>query len=787
MPELSSLTSTIKQRLAALEDTNFVTDAEKTAIDGLGEGDKLLMTASERAVLASLSSGGSEEADPVEMPQAYWAIVAGNVNSKPAVRLFNVPDDIGEIQVQMGDTEQDWYTVATAPFDTDPDDGVDYQCDFTIPVGVVVKGWLKLIGPLGVGSSVTTYYKEVTLTADNTPVISVGTIGENVTTLSVPWATDTAAGTGYVLVDSNASRTGPQVAAGGGDYSASQAVTETGTQSPFTPSGLTANTSGYVHVVQVVDGEYSNVETYAYTTLETPSGTVVTTPAEFYAAISNGDRNILLPSGDKTVGDGWRHLMQSSPVKDFTGDPLTIQAQDPDNPPRFYSAQQNMQGCHYITWRNIAVENAGNMDKEYPGWFFDGGVNGGVSESCSNITLEFVTGTGPVPANLSDTTPDADWGDGLVRFSRFRNRNSHSNKIRYCTVENTYELCNGMNASGSWEVIGNVVRNWYFDVLRIMGCPAAYYVEGNALVAYNDFEDCIGRYNEITTSSPHPDLTQIFNSADGASPAVRNLLFYQNRLAPGALRGINVQAGLAQSKLINVGYVENVWCPRGNTHGISIEDGADGVLIERQTLCNSALGGGNTAIRVYDSIGQVMIKDTLFNTLTLGDDISPAQPNLGGFELDIINSPAGLDYSNFNGPGNPTGADALMLAMRPITDPSGRGALTTSGTFRNLPHVPMKAAAPALTPQGSGNVRIDTINEPTLMSPKQASQGGTTYTQADICWSTTGDGDDWTVVEDVEETDVLSSISTGTVYFRTRLHNSSGYGLWSEKKTLTVT
>ena len=713
---------------------------------------------------------------PAELSPAAWTVRNSAANNNFEIEIFDLPEGL-DVDMRAGSVNEPWETISlTGP-------GV-FVNPHAVPTGVAIKVWLRLRNAAG-GYSVTSYFKQVTVTNTQDPAITVGQIGVNVTSLNVPWSTDTAQGTGFVLVDQVAAHSGAEVAAGGGVYSGSVAVTQAGTQPAFAPSGLAAETGYFVHVVHRDGAQYSDVVTTPITTQAAPAGTVVTTPAEFYAAISDGARNILLPDMTCTAAAGWRHLLQAAPVKDFTGDPLTIQAQDPDKPPVFYSAQQDMAGCHHVTWRNIRVENAGNMTKNYPGWFFDGGVNGGVEESCSHITVEFVSASGPTPGDLNDTTKDANYGFHLVRFTRFRNRNSHSNKIRYCHVEDCYELCNGMNASGNWEVIGNTVERWYFDCLRILGCPEDYYVEGDALVAYNDFGSCIGRYEEIDSASPHPDITQIFNSAEGARPAVRNLLFYQNRFAPGHYRGINVQAGLAQSKLVNVGYVENLWTPRGNTHGISMEDGADGVLIERQILCNSNLGGGNTALRIYDATGQVLVKDSLFVELILGDQISPPQSNAASFELELINSAYPLDYADFTGPGAVQGAAAQQAALTPRSDLDGRGALTPGGTFRNLPHVPMKAKAPALTALGGGQVRIEAIREPTLMSLKQVAQGGTAYTRRDLRYSASGHAGSWTVLGDVAEGDSVS-LPAGAMQVQTRLWTAAGQGLGSETAGISV-
>ena len=712
-------------------------------------------------------------ANPAEMPAAAWTVRNSAANNNFEIEIFDLPPNVAHVDVRAGSVNEPWEEIPlTGP-------GV-YVNPFAVPTGVVIKLWMRLRSALG-GYSITSYYKEVVVTNTVAPTVTMGQVGANVTSLNIPWSTDTAQGTGYVLVDQVAAHTGPEVE-GGGLHAASRSVTASGGQSPFNVTGLTADTAYYVHVVHVDGTMYSNVVSTQVSTQETPAGTVVTTPAEVMAAIANGDRNLLIPNQECGAGDGWQHLLTGM---DFTGAPLTIQAQDPENKPRFTNAVQNLKGCHHITWRNIAFENTGARNSTFAGWFFDGNPTGAVTDSCSHITIEFCDIIDPLPDGADDSTPDPNWGWGLVRFTRFRNIHSHSNRIRYNHVQACYEACNGFNVSGACEIVGNVIDHWYFDGWRLLGCPEANYVEGQLIFAHNVMGNCIGRYNEITSASPHPDIVQIFNAASGANLAVRNVLFYQNQFAPGNLRGTNVQAGLCESKLINVAYVENVWCPRNNTHGFSATDGADGVLLERQTMCNSGLGGGATTIRIYEASGQVLIKDTLFDTLTLGEEISNPQPNLAGFELEILNSPEGLDYSGFAGPGNPVGAEALMQAMRRPADPSGRGALTPGGAFRNLPHVPLKAKAPALSALGGGQVRIDTIREPTLMSPSQVAQGGTAYTRRDIRYSASAAAGTWTVIGDVGQGDTVA-VPVGAKQFQTRLWNSSGYGLWSETAAVSV-
>ena len=119
------------------------------------------------------------------------------------------------------------------------------------------------------------------------------------------------------------------------------------------------------------------------------------------------------------------------------------------------------------------------------------------------------------------------------------------------------------------------------------GQPIEGYVEGNRLIERNAVLNAIGKYNEETASSPHPDNTQMFNSGSGSNntdPKVANLIFYKNTFNPGFYRADNVQNGLSQSPMENVGWIQNVGSLKLSSHGVSFENGASGVLVENMTL-----------------------------------------------------------------------------------------------------------------------------------------------------------------------------------------------------------
>ena len=157
------------------------------------------------------------------------------------------------------------------------------------------------------------------------PTLSGVSVTPGTTTASVAWSTDEANGTGYVLIDTNATRTAGQVEAGGGAYSASQAVTATGAQTAFSATGLTASTAYYSHVMHedaagnqsaVTDTSFSTTGSLSYTqgltysdqdfntTLNVTMPASVTTGSLLLAVIVMGDLRTIsaAPSGWSSVG-----------------------------------------------------------------------------------------------------------------------------------------------------------------------------------------------------------------------------------------------------------------------------------------------------------------------------------------------------------------------------------------------------------------------------------------------------------------------------------------------------
>ena len=615
--------------------------------------------------------------------------------------------------------------------------------------------------------------------------------GEQVTPSSVSasilTSTDTPDGNLYILVNQSATAlTESAIISGGGDFSDSLSVSTAGTQAPFVATGLETDVTYYVHAVQDLGGGlYSNLPVKSFTTEEEATGgTVVSTPAQFTAAYNGGETLFKIPPG--TYDDeGWTDVFNG---KNNEANPITVQGQDPVNKPVFDGMSViHLESSSWITFKYMRFQ------KHFNGVFFASvqSVNAN-SLGMNNCTWDYCEFVGILPSDITDTSKISGYNTTMPRCFRFMGVDCHSWKITNSYFYAIHYVGDFMT-SGDYQFTDNVVEHWYYDGLRLLGCPDSTYVEGDAHIGRNDLMNCIGRYEEGPgTKEPHPDLIQMFNSADTAqwpNLRIRNLMLYKNRFVGGPYRGINQQAGLSECYMLNVGYVSEIRTPRGNSHGITLSQGGRGVLIERETMANSNLDAGGTALRLYLMSGQVMVRDTILDEYIMGDDIADPMPNKAGFELDIYNSPAGIDYSNFTGPGRTTTGDDHQAAVTPIVD-YGRGAIAGDGQFRPVPHAPMMAKAPSLTAQGGGNVRIDTILTPTLMADDQVALGGTNYTSYDICWSTTGDGDDWTDIMDVEEGDILSGVSTGTVYFRTRcnltVNAAKKEGLWSHTATKTV-
>jgi hypothetical protein len=613
------------------------------------------------------------------------------------------------------------------------------------------------------------------------PTISLVYTAPLVLSMSFSWITNEATGTAYYLVDQVATQTTTYLEGLG----TAVAVTAAGVQSTRTVSGLTASTNYYLHIFHKDEsGNNSEVLHVSFTTAAaTSSGTIVTSNAELAAAIDAGTETNILVAAGTYDGENFTHN------KNRESAPLTIQALDPGNKPIFRKGQ-SVNNSHYITFKNLHFQRSGSAGATN-WWIYESGTtsSGSLSSSAnsaSNITIDGCIFESPEPGNKTDSTHNPSYSSGMTRCLRFSNRYTHNITIIYNTFTNPYSIMD-LRMNGNITFAFNTARGWYFDGVRKMGAEDTGRVEGYKVFVRNDFEDCLGVYNEQTASAPHPDHWQGFNPGS-ENPYTDNMVVYQNRMRPGIFRATQVQNGLMQTKLFNVGYVENLSITKNNIHFHSFEAGGEGILMERNT------GGyqghnGNPRLTVYKMTGQLIADSNLI----LGDFKYGTDTNVNGvgYELtDTNNLKSGTHAAAFAGASNPATMAELMSSFTPREAYAGYGALTTAGVFKNLPFRPMRPdIAVGVTALGSGNVRIDTLSNPAteLMEPAGiVIPGNTTYTRTDIRHSAAG-AYSWTTVTDVDALDVLTGISAGSRDFQHRKVNSAGEGLWSAITTITVT
>ena len=238
-------------------------------------------------------------------------------------------------------------------------------------------------------------------------------------------------------------------------------------------------------------------------------------------------------------------------------------------------------------------------------WFYDAGGTGFGGDT-SDITLDHLEFTSPAPPSLTDPSPNANYGDGMTRLFRFANFATHNYTIQNITANYAFTV-GDFRMNGDVLLNNIVVDKWYFDGIRIVGQGEEGYVEGSRIIANVDLTDNIAIYNEMGNNAPHPDNTQIFNtgsSGNNTNPRVTNTLFYHNRFNPGQLRSTNTQSGLSQTVMENVGYIENIFGTKASPHGISLGGGANGVLIERNSLVD-VNWNSSPWIRIFRANGQV--------------------------------------------------------------------------------------------------------------------------------------------------------------------------------------
>lgn len=612
------------------------------------------------------------------------------------------------------------------------------------------------------------------------PTISLVYTAPLVLSLSFSWITNEATGTAYYLVDQSATQTTTYLEGLGTTAS----VTATGVQPTQTVTGLAASTNYYLHIFHKDEsGNNSEVLHVSFTTAAaTSSGTIVTSNAELAAAIDAGTETNILVAAGVYDGENFTHN------KNRTSAPLTIQALDPGNKPIFRKGQ-SINNSHYITFKNLHFQRSGSAGATN-WWIYESGTtsSGSLSSSAnsaSNITIDGCIFESPDPGNKTDSTHNPSYSSGMTRCLRLSNRYTHNLTITNNTFIYPYSVMD-LRVNGNIIFAFNTVTGWYFDGVRKMGAEDTGRVAGYKVFARNDFEDCVAVYNEQTASAPHPDHWQGFNPGTD-NPYVDNMLVYQNRMRPGNFRATQVQNGLMQTKLINVGYVENLSITKSNIHFHSFEAGGEGILVERNT------GGyqghnGNPRLTVYKMTGQLIADSNLI----LGDFKYGTGSNVNGTGYDLTdtnNLKSGTHAAAYAGSANPASMAELMSSFTPRAAYSGYGALTTSGALKNLPFRPMRpVTAVGVTPQGSGNVRIDTLSNPAteLMEPAGiVIPGNTTYTRTDIRHSAAG-AYSWTTITDVDVLDVLTSVPTGSRDFQHRKVNSAGEGLWSAITTITV-
>jgi len=501
---------------------------------------------------------------------------------------------------------------------------------------------------------------------------------------------------------------------------------------------------------------------------------IVANDAELAAAITNGTTsNILIAPGTYSLADMAKGI-------DRTANPLTIQGLNPDDRPVFQNATQSLILTRHVSFQNlsfVATEDLGGI------WFSDGGGNG-TGGDAHDIAISCSDFTALDPGDKNNSTPTPNYASGMTSLFRFSNFATYNYTLRNIDAEYVYQI-------GDFRMNGNVVIDnldvdfWYFDGIRIIASGEEGYVEGNRLIANVDLTNNLAVYNEMGNNAPHPDSTQVFNtgsSANNTNPSVQNLVFYRNRFNPGQFRSSNAQAGLSQSPMTNVGYIENIWATKGSVHGISLEGGGRGVLIERNTIADVDWQA-SPWIRIFRTDSQIIVADSFFpsgfNTTAAG-----ANANRLGFELDDLNNQTSSSYDEFfNGPSSLGGIASLVTMFTP-TQVSTIGALNVNGEWRGGAHRPMRARAPILA-SGTGQFSVTTLHEPTLQSPDQTAVGGDLYSRFDLRWSQAG-SNAWTVITDVSESDVVQSVSRGAIDVQTRCVNSAGEGLWSFTAAATV-
>jgi hypothetical protein len=615
------------------------------------------------------------------------------------------------------------------------------------------------------------------------PDVSWAQVEVEDTKANVLWSTTEAAGTAFWLMNTSSTATKEDIEAASNDLT----ITDIGIQPNITFTGLTASTQYYFHIFQRdAVGNESRVYSYGFMTLALPitGDIIVTSNAELTAAIAAGTYDvILIAPGNYTLKDMANGL-------DRTASPLTIRCQDITNKPWFINASQSIQNTHHVNFYGLRFNKDALMEDE--AWFWTA-TWAATAGGCSNIKIENCEFYAPNPGMLNTWVPMPQYAKGLFSVFKFSQYETHNYTLRNNVIKFPYQV-GDLLLNGEVHIEDNYAEFWYFDGVRLLGVPIEGRVQGNKYIKGLKFANCIGFYNEVTRSAPHPDNTQGFNVGQNPNNPIQytdmkiqDLMFYDCIFNPGQYRARSVQSGLSQTLMENVGYVRCGWGTRGNVHGISLEGKGDGVLIQNMTIAD-VNWGANVWIRIFKSWGEVIVKDTIFKAWSV--PTTGPNANVQGFELKDINNLIGYSYSaTFTGPlgllAHTDGINGFIRGYTPRKDFNGTGFLTTSGELRQVPHLPMRAAPPVITPV-TGGMQLDTINTPTLMTDYNASLGGTDYTRFDVRWCTAETRVWQTPVLDVEDGDIVN-ISPGTYWVQTRCVIASGEGLWSYHAVVTVT
>lgn len=555
-------------------------------------------------------------------------------------------------------------------------------------------------------------------------------------------------------------------------------LTYEGIQPPINQYGLANGTVYYFHMLAIDPAiNESKIYTKEFQTLATAIviDISVSNDTELLTASNNSSYSVIgLQPGQYRLANLFRG-------KNRTSNPLTFISTNVCDKAVFVDTAQRVDDSKYITLKWIIFQHDQGITEE--GWLTDNGGGGGTG-SVTNFKLLQCEFLGKDPGNKNSATPNPSYGTSLITAMKFTNYRTHTVDVIECIINYCYTI-GDFKLNGTVNIWDLYVQFWYFDGIRFIACSDEGRVPGRKLLKRIYINSCLGRYNEIVRGRPHPDHTQGIvhgNAQNNTNPFNSETIFQWCVFNADLYRGTNIQCGLAQSIWKNTLYYECVWTTKSMTHGISLEAGAEGVLIQRMTIVD-ALMGARCWVRIFKTNAQVTIRDTFFWTI----DTASSGVNINGPGLMITqsNNITGFVYKDtFKGPAFPQGTDGIIQTFRPKEDFGGVGALTTDGEFRKLPHAAMMADAPTIT-GGAGQFTIDVINEPWCMIDEQEDYGGTVYETYDLAYCLAGTYE-WEFLTEVEEAETVTGIDAGTYWFMTRCNNMYE-GQWSYKAVAVVT